>query len=239
MTTSIMEILREEDAQVIPVVVDERNFYRCIAVLGSVELQNGKQSSSTSGEECDLRKLEASLAAGIKREVVSQLKRVSEDVELQQLCCQLSTSLSRRAHVTDSLQQRIDAIDRSHGYIDVLEVMAVSYLAKMQVHLFQRCDAGYKVFTKYPTLAYSSRPPIRLLYNPGDQSSGVRESFEVLQQKNESFVLQWTRDEGRSLFHDCALTAKAVDEDSSFKQLIVDELLPQSNEKENLTTGSK
>jgi hypothetical protein len=230
--------LMAKDVRVIPVYQDKQSFYRCIAVHGSSELLDAKRLPLGYPEDCDLWTFEDDLAAGIKQEVVLLLQSKCENEELQQLCGQLSTTLSRPLRrVDDSLQRRIEEIERNNKDTDILEVLAVSYLTKTQLHVYQRDAAGYRLDAKYPPHAFASRPPIRLLYKPGDQQMGVRESFEVLLLKDGVCLRQWSM-QGNSLFDEYAETAAEEDKKISFEKLIIPDNIRRENSSETFSAPS-
>jgi hypothetical protein len=228
--------LTMKDVRVIPVYQDKQCFYRCIAACGSIELQEAKRLPLGYPEDCDLWTVEDDLADYIKTEVVSLLRSQCDNEELQQLCSQLSITLSRPVvRVAELLEHRIDDIERNNGNTDILEILAISYLAKTQLHVYDRNATGYRLKAKYPPHVYSSRQPIMLVYKPDDQQLGVPELFELLLMKNTIDSRQWTVADGYSLFTDYAQMATDEERKITFEQLICAGQIPQDDVVEKVT----
>ena len=213
--------MKKKETRLILVRDDRRSFYRCIVTHGSVDLQNAKRRPDGSAEDYKLSENEEKWSDTVKIEVVTLLNSILESgQQLQQVNGLVDINLNgqpRKSH--HPLHDRIRAISNSSGAVDMLEVLAVAYLAKTQVHFYQAAaDIGYQLFAKYPPHVYSSRPPIVLVYQRDGGKLG-REHFDVLLVKDKSRLSLSTSNNRNSFFEDCQRSATIEENSITFEQL--------------------
>lgn len=187
--------------------------YRCVAVCGNVELQQTHRSSTGASSDWNIEAFEHTLASRIRAEVISLFS--STNAQSKPLDVALNYSLTcLPSGKCQSMAERIDAICSNTDRIDPLEVLAIAYLTKTQVHLYQNWNSDYKLYAKYPSHAYSSRQPILLVLSGATDGN----SFAVLIDKNSS--RRWRDENKGSVFEDFAKTAADEDMKITFEQLI-------------------
>jgi hypothetical protein len=207
----------KNDVRVISMNQDALRLYRCIAVHGNVELQTAKRSDRDIPEIDNLRQLEDYLAGRIKAEVLSLV---------QSVCQNTST--------------RIAKIAEGCEHSDLLEMLAIAYLAKTPLHLYVRCEAGYRLHDICPSGSYSSRQPMKLLYKPDEPHKEASETFDVLLLHMDNWKsCAWNLDNRCGTFDEYAATASNDDKKITFQQLIDDGHSPQEKATENVpATGA-
>jgi hypothetical protein len=169
------ELYSKEDVTVV-VVGDLLNFYRCVAVHCSSDLQLVKRNPSGTPRDPSTWTQEDKLTEEIKTRVSSLLKSSSAQVQFAEDT--FNDRVEDQNLSSETLPSRLRKIlMRNRGHTDPLEFLAVAFLAKTQIHIFEEFANGYKLLTKYAHHAYSSRHPLTLLVKP--RASGS-EHFDVL-----------------------------------------------------------
>jgi len=206
------DVLSSCDVQVIELFKYSMCFYRYVAILGSEVLQQAKRDTCGYPSNLELKKLEDRLSENIRKEVLLLLQSSYDHGLLKQLGVDLNYSLCDLtwSNYSTSLQQRISAIYQSNE-TDPLELLAVAYLTKSPVHLYQSDGTRYKLYAKYPLHAYSSRPPLLLCITS-------YKYFKVLLVGN--CQNRWSVDSQIGMFKDYAQTADDEDKKITFEQLI-------------------
>lgn len=149
----------------IKVYPDGRCLFRCIAAHGVTSLRSATRSSLGCPLDDSFDKLETNLADRIRAEVVAFLKNQMKT--LKPLECTLPFILDKNmGHRYKSLDNRLQAMIKPGVFAGYLEIMAVAFLAKIQVHVYKRDKLNYKLSAKLPVDMYESRNPVCVIYRP-------------------------------------------------------------------------
>jgi hypothetical protein len=212
----------KQEASVV-VVSDLHNFYRCIAVHCNTDVQLAKRNESGSPRDPGLWKSEDGLTERIRGEVTSFLQGVHGNGNLLGTEELLDDRLGDQNHARRTLSDRLRGIYMgSLVATDPMELLAVAFLTKTQVHIFEETGNGYELRAKHPFHVYSSQQPITLLRK---SSTRGREHFDALI-VNGSCKGFSTSAGGTSPLNVYACSANDEDRRITFQQLLNPSRLP-------------
>ena len=221
------DILTTSDVSVIKVRACNKQLYRCLAVhFKDILREAGRWRFTGFLDDSDAEKVEDKLSADIRDEVLFFLtSQCNKDLLLKYkevLVCGIDGRSTCR-----SVELMMDSL-KSGTPVYPLEIIAVSYLAKAQVHVYQEHADGFKLFASFPLCrqAYSARQPIRLLYNQngiGEYCSRRVFSVLLLNPKSSNMMSSSKMEMGVKLvLAEHGKTASDCDRNITFEQLLID-----------------
>ena len=194
-------------------------FYRGVATCGGfiIALRSPRSSSGTPLTTVTESE-ESLLAMKIKFEVLRLFHRESEMLESRNL-----------AKPYKSMEERMAAMTEGHGYPGNLEIAAVAYLARTQIHLYEGTGGRYTPVQSIPDGIFTHRPPIYLRHqsvtivtNDTMATRGHTGHYDLLIRDNQRmYVYGWSRDiNEETVFDEFVSAATEDDKQLSFSQML-------------------
>ena len=192
-------------------------FYRCVATCGdSIRALRCPRSSSGTLLNIFTESDESLMAMRIKLEVLQLFHRESEMLESRNL-----------AKPYRSMEERMAAMTEGHGYPGNLEIAAVAYLARTQIHLYEGTGGKYTPVQSIPDGIFTHRPPIYLRQQPGTMVAGSHTAhYDLFIRDNQKMDLYaWypvleENDIEETVFQEFVSAATEDDKQLSFSQML-------------------
>ena len=158
-----------EKTRIVSVIGDGRCFFRCIVV----NLYHTLLSAHTAGLRSthESRSLqEVRLADDLREAVVSLLSRNCDVLAeiAERMSFLLDDTYSKQYK---SIEERIAAVSQPATFVGNLEILAVSYLLRTQIHVYKRVDCIFELVAKLPQHRFHEQRPVMLLYDEDKKTS--------------------------------------------------------------------
>ena len=157
---------------------------------------------------------ESLLAKRIKFEVLLLFDRESEMLDSRNL-----------VKPYKSMEERMTAMTEDHGYPGNLEIAAVAYLARTQIHLYEGTGGRYTPVQSIPDGIFTHRPPIYLRHQPVTMvtmaTRGNTGHYDLLIRGNQRMdVYQWSPVIEENVFQEFVSATTEHDKQLSFSQML-------------------
>ena len=193
-------------------------FYRGVATCRGIIVDlRAPRSSGGTPLTIVTESLESLLARKIKLEVLRLFHRESEMLQSRNLVKPYKT-----------MEERMAAMTEDHGYPGNLEIAAVAYLARTQIHLYEGTGGRYTPVQSIPDGIFTHRPPIYLCHQPvtmvTDDTMATRGHtghYDLLiRDKQNIDAYHWIPVKRQNVFHKFVSTATEEDKQLSFSQML-------------------
>jgi hypothetical protein len=210
-----------EETELIDVSDDGRCWFRCVAACGLQIIRGTSRNRFGKPTEKGVWELETAMADKIRGEVVNFLK--SQKHIIAEFQTTLPFLLDREVGESyASIDNRITRMSSSAEYAGHLEILAVAYLTKTPVHIYECRDSRYVLTMKVPPTAFTDRIPISVLHKRDTASQGGH--FSLLHMKKHNSPICLSTDSDGSVFRLCTENTSSSDGtdslDVQFRNLI-------------------